>query len=327
MKRIFKVAGILVGCIVLLVFLTGLYINFFLPNVGKAPALTVERTSQRIQRGEYLANHVALCMDCHSTRRWDLYAGPMDSTGKAAGGERFGTEMGFPGTFYSPNITPHHLGNWSDGEIYRAITAGVNKEGKALFPLMAYKRFGKMADEDVYSIIAYIRTLPAIKKDNPASEPKFPVSLLLNTMPEKGTPGTIPSPNDKVAYGGYLVNAAGCVECHCQADDKGDLIAGTEFGGGRAFQSPVGIVRSANITMDKETGIGSWTEAAFVNRFRQYADSNYHPAKMGKDELNTVMPWSMYGGMKPEDLSAIYAYLKTVKPIRNQMVCYELAKK
>jgi mono/diheme cytochrome c family protein len=144
-------------------------------------------------------------------------------------------------------------------------------------------------------------------------------------MPAKGTPGKVPDPADKIAYGGYLITTAGCVECHSKTDDKGGVIAGTEFGGGMEFKMPGAILRSPNITPDQTTGIGNWTEAAFVSRFRQYADSNYHPPVVGKSEFNTPMPWLMFGKMKPQDLAAIYAYLKTVKPIQHKVMRYEPA--
>jgi hypothetical protein len=82
-------------------------------------------------------------------------------------------------------------------------------------------------------------------------------------------------------------------------------------------------VRSANITPDNETGIGSWTEEAFVKRFKVYADSSYKPHKVGSKEMNSAMPWTMYAGMKEGDLKAIFAYLKTVKPIRQKVVKFE----
>ena len=80
-----------------------------------------------------------------------------------------------------------------------------------------------------------------------------------------------------------------------------------------------GVVRSANITPDAETGIAKWTEEMFVNRFKSYTDSTYKPADIKPGEFNTVMPWTMYGNMKTEDLKAIYAYLRTVKPVKNEV--------
>ncbi len=311
--------GRILAGVMILIGLAMAYVKIALPDTGPAPDIKIEKTPARIERGKYLANHVAVCMDCHSTRDWSRYAGPMASGGFGAGGEAFTQEMGFPGKFFAPNITPYALGSWTDGEIFQAITTGVNKNGKALFPVMAYHRFGQMDKEDVYSIIAYIRELPSVQKDIPKSEPDFPVNFIINTMPHKAAFTKLPTQNDQVAYGKYLVNATGCVDCHSKTD-KGSVIPGTEFGGGMEFSSPNGILRSPNITLHKETGIGKWTKEMFVSRFKAYADSNYVPQKLSPGDINTPMPWTMYAGMKEKDLEAIFTYLSTIKPIDNYVI-------
>jgi hypothetical protein len=196
---------------------------------------------------------------------------------------------------------------------------GTSKDGEALFPLMGYPTYGKMDREDIYSIIAYIRTLPQIKNEVPARELDFPLNFLVNTMPAKETLATKPDSNNTVLYGRYLTESARCIECHSK-DDKGALVAGTEFGGGREFPFPNGTVtHSANITPDKETGIGNWTKENFLQRFKQYSDTSYHLQQLSKTDFNTPMPWIMYAGMTTKDLSAIYTYLQTVKPIKNKV--------
>lgn len=226
--------------------------------------------------------------------------------------------MGFHGRFISPNITPYALGDWTDGELFRAITSGVNKEGVALFPIMAYHRFGQMAEEDIHAIIVYIRTLPSIAKDNETSVADFPFNLILNTLPKKATLGKIPSTKDPVLYGQYLINAAGCVDCHSQVK-QGKVVPETEFGGGLEFLQPNGSSASPNITFDKATGLGKWSENDFVSRFKMYADSNYKAPQQAPTDVNTPMPWTMYAGMTEEDLKAIYAYLKSLPPIQNKV--------
>lgn len=323
--KLLKILGIVLLLLVVLIAGASVYLKSFLPNTGDAPDIKVETTPERLARSEYLANHVTICIDCHSTRDWSLYAGPVTSDDLGGGGEVFSREFGFPGVFYSKNITPHHLGNWTDGELLRAITSGVNKDGEALFPLMGYKRFGKMDQEDIYSIIAYIRSLKPVKTEIPEREVDFPVSFLLNTMPTPAKFTTRPQENDQINYGAYLVNAAGCVECHSKTD-KGQIIPGTEFGGGFEFNQPAGIARSANISPDKETGIGTWTSEMFVGRFKMYTDSSYTPSKLAPDEVNTPMPWVMYSGMKQSDLEAIFAFLQTVKPQKNKIIKFEKRK-
>jgi mono/diheme cytochrome c family protein len=317
-----KVIGIILLVLAVVVVAAGTYIKTALPNTGPATDIKIERTVQRIQRGEYLANHVSACMDCHSTRNYELYAGPIASGNFGGGGEKFDQQMGFPGAFYAPNITPYALGIWTDGEIFRAITTGVNKSGKALFPLMPWSHVGQMDKEDVYSIIAYLRTLPAVKKDNPASKADFPVSFIINTMPHKANFSSIPNESDTLKHGAYLVNAAACVDCHSQTD-HGSIIKGTEFSGGMEFKQPGGVTRSANITPDKATGIGTWDKAMFVARFKAFENINSASLKVPANGVNTPMPWYMYSGMKTSDLEAIYTYLRSIHPIKHQVNKFE----
>ncbi len=317
MKKI--IFGVLIIIILVLVLGAG-YLKLMLPNVGEAPQLTVDNISQRIKHGEYLANHVAACMDCHSSRDWSLYSGPILSGTLGNGGEYFGPEMGFPGKFYSRNITPAGLGDWTDGEIFRAITTGVDRNGKALFPVMPYASYGKMDKEDIYDIIAYIRSIPPIEKEVPASKANFPMNFIMNTIPTKATFTEKPSRSDSVKYGAYLVSAAACIECHTQVE-KGQIIPALAYSGGREFVMPNITVRSANITPDMETGIGTWTAEGFIQRFKLYADEN-RLEKVSPSQFNTIMPWAMYAGMDSTDLKAIYVYLRSLKPIKNEVVLF-----
>lgn len=315
--KILKSIGIVLSIIVLLAISGGFYMNFALPNTGDAENIKVEITAKRLERGEYLANHVAACMDCHSKRDWNLYAGPMVNGTLGSGGELFDENLGFPGKIYAPNITPHALANWTDGEIIRAITTGESKDGRALFPLMVYSRFGKMDKEDILSIVAYLKSIAPIVNEVPKTELNFPINLINTTLPKQASFQKIPAEKDSVNYGAYLVNVAGCVDCHSKTD-KGQVIAGTEFGGGMEFKFKDGTLTSPNITMHKN-GIGNWNKDAFVQRFKMYSDSSYKPEPVGLSVNNSPMPWSMYAGMKPKDLEAIYAYLKSVKPQANKV--------
>jgi mono/diheme cytochrome c family protein len=217
-----------------------------------------------------------------------------------------------------PNITQTKLKSWSDGELFRAITTGVKKDGSAIFPLMPWPYYSKMDREDIYSIITYIRTLKPIASDYPKSTLDFPLNILVHTMPQKATLGTKPATTDTLAYGKYLVQSAACQECHSQ-DDKGVLIPGLEFAGGKEFGGADSKVRSANITPESATGIGNWKKKEFIARFKMYKDASTWPS-LGPKDPQTVMPWWQYGKMTEEDLGAIYAYLRTVKPVKNAVV-------
>ena len=182
---------------------------------------------------------------------------------------------------------------------------------------MPYSHYGKMDKEDVYDIIAYLRQLPSIKSDIPQRSIDFPMNFILNTIPANAVPLERPAKTDLVNYGHYIVTIAACIECHTQVK-KGQIIPELAYSGGREFQMPNGAVRSANITPDAETGLGNWTEDAFIARFKAYTDSA-NIAKVAVNRVNTIMPWSMYAGMDTSDLRAVYAYLKTIKPIKNKV--------
>lgn len=307
--------------VVIVVAIVGLlsYIKLALPNVGDAPDMKVEMTPENIARGEYLANHVTVCIDCHSTRDWSRFSGPPMEGTFGMGGDLFDQKFGFPGAYTAKNITPAGIANWTDGELFRVITTGVNKEGKAMFPVMPYTYYGQMDEEDIKCIIAYIRTIKSIENKPVESVSDFPMNFIVNTIPHKANFQKRPPEFDVLNTGKYIANASGCVECHTQFE-KGQLIAGTEFGGGREFTLPgIGIIRSANISSDQETGIGSWGKDKFISLFKTRSDSTTLHAKLNKKDFNTVMPWTMYGTMKDADLEAIYTYLRTVKPIKNSV--------
>ncbi|WP_041537193.1 c-type cytochrome [Pseudopedobacter saltans] len=327
MKKIGKIAVWLVIVLVFMGIILLGYVKFGLPDVGQAADLKIESTAERLERGKYLANHVCLCMDCHSVRDWSKLSGPVDMNSFGAGGDRFDHNMGLPGIYYASNITPHGLKDWTDGEIYRAITNGVTKDNRALFPIMPYQHFMQMDPEDVYSIIAYIRTLPTKESEIKASESDFPMNFIINTIPQKMDIKIVkPSANDQIAYGRYLVNAASCSDCHSKME-KGKPVSGMDFAGGNEFKYPDGKTSnfSANITPDTETGIGLWTEEQFVNRFAAYREIKENPRAVSKGEFQTIMPWIMMSGMNDSDLKAIYAYLRTIKPVRNKVTPFVTA--
>jgi mono/diheme cytochrome c family protein len=325
MKKLLKIVMYLF--LLLIVGIAGLltYVKLALPDVEKAQDLKVELTPERISRGSYLANHVAACMDCHSTRDFSLFAGPPKKGTEGMGGDRFDETMGFPGVYYAKNITPAGIAGYTDGELYRLITTGVNKKGEAIFPVMPYPYYGKMDPEDIKAIIAYLRTLPPIQSNVPESKSNFPMNFIINTIPQNADPQKTPPKSDKVAYGRHLANMSACIECHTQVE-KGQIIKELMYSGGREFQFPDGsVLKSANITPDAETGIGKWTEEEFIKKFKSFGDSAYVSPKIAPGEFNTIMPWTMYAGMTQEDLSAIYAYLRTVPPMKNQVVKFSKA--
>jgi hypothetical protein len=303
------------------------YLRFGLPRVAAAPDTTIEVTPERLARGRYLVEHVMGCMSCHSpARHGDRYSLPPIVERKGAGGLFFTPENRFPGTLYAKNITPHNLGSWSDGEIVRALTVGVDREGEPIFPLMPSRFYAQLDRRDIYAVVAYLRTLKPVVNVVQKSQIDFPLNLIIRTEIEERDFGRRPELSDNLAYGRYMTTAAGCVDCHTNIVDGQAL--GEPFAGGREFYTPpVGLMRSANITPDKQTGIGDWSRQAFIERFKSMTPEAVMEMKVEPGEANTLMPWWEFSGMTRQDLGAIYDYLMTQKPVRAEIVTFEPIKK
>lgn len=319
MKKFLKV--ILIILIIIVVAIGGIliYVTNFLPNIEAPEDLKVEMTHENIERGKYLANEVMGCVGCHAQRDYSRFAGPIIEETKGGGGELWDHKLNFPGTLYAPNITPTVLKDWTDGEIYRAITAGVDKNGKPLFPIMPYHQYGKLPKEDIYAVIAYIRQLKPLANTYPKRKLDFPLNILVHLMPAEGSHFLKPDSTNLVKLGEYMITAASCYDCHTPME-KGRFVENMAYAGGMEFPLPTGgIVRAANLTPDKETGLGNWSEEMFVNRFKAYADPGYVPHKVAPNEFNSYMPWDYYSHLKEHDLKAIYAYLQSLKPINHKV--------
>ncbi len=320
MKKFIKIIGIIFSFLLLVIVGALAFLQLSFPRVDPAEDLKIEYSTERVERGRYLAHHVVLCMDCHAERDFSKFAGPPKDGTLGQGGDRFDHQMGFPGVFYAKNITPAGIGDYTDGELYRVITTGVDNEGEPIFPVMPYMYYGKMDPEDIYDVIAYIRSLTPKENEIPESSADFPVSAIIRTVPTNASPTKKPNPQDVLAYGAYMTNASGCIECHTPADPQGMIIQELAFSGGRDFPLPGGAkVTSSNIT-PHANGIGAWDEDMFVARFKAYAGPDYKHVDVPMGEFNSIMPWTMYAGMKESDLRAIYKYLNQLEPSSNQVV-------
>lgn len=289
------------------------------PAVPPAENVTVRATPELVARGEYLAKHVSGCVVCHADHDYAQYANPVVPGTEGRGGENFGVDGSAVRVLYSSNITPAGIGSWTDGELIRAFTTGVNRDGTPLFPIMPYLRYGRLSQDDVHAIVAYLRTLKAVEYTPPPRELGMPLPLVVRTIPTPASLRPIPPKTDRVAYGEYITNAAACADCHTP-QESGQPIPGRDFAGG--FEFPLrggGIVRSANITPDANTGIGAWTEEQFIEKFKAFDGAARRTLTPAEQRENTSMPWYDYAGMTREDLGAIYVYLRSLPPLVNRV--------
>lgn len=320
MKRSIKILIYTLTTVLIVAIILATYVFTAFPKVDPPEEIQVAITEEQVERGKYLAYHVMMCADCHSSRDFSKFSGPPHPGTEFVGGDVFDQSMGFPGQFVSANITPFGVGDWTDGELFRLITEGVTKDGNAIFPVMPYHLFGKLAREDVEAVIAYIRTLDPVETDHPQSKADFPFNFILRTMPQTAELREKPDPSDRIGYGEYVFTAAACADCHTKFE-KGKPV-GPLAGGGREFQFPDGsIVRSANLT-PHETGIQHYTRDGFINLFKRYADSAYVLPNVKPGEFQTLMPWYMYSGMTETDLGAIYDYIQTLPPYDNTVTLF-----
>lgn len=286
-------------------------------TIGSAVALPASAQDQNalVKRGEYLMNGPVACGNCHTPRAADMSLVPgMDFAG--------GFHIVDPAfDVYAANITPDPetgIGTWTDEQIITAIRQGKDDEGKVIFPPMPVPTYNNMSDDDVKAIVAYLHTLKPIHNEVPESTWNIPQQAM---PPAKGLPA--PDPSDKVAYGGYIVNAlAHCFECHTTPDAQGmPDFAGHLGAGGFLIQLAPGMtVRTPNITSDPETGLGKWSD----DDIKKALTEGITPTGV---HLSPPMPFPFFKNMTPDDLDAVVAYVRTIPPIVNKVERTDFQKK
>jgi mono/diheme cytochrome c family protein len=316
MRRILRITGIVLGVIVILsagaiTFTIG-WRPFIGPRARPLTNRTFEATPERLARGKYLTENVLDCFACHSQHDWSKHDAPVISGTEGGGQDPF--PLGnLPGKVYPPNISPDKetgAGNWTDDQLARAIREGIGHDGRALFPFMPYESYSHLSDEDLASVIVYLRSLPPVHRVVPRTELIFPVKYLIRSAPQPITkPVPPPDLSTPVKRGDWLVRVAGCRDCHTP-QVNGQPLANLDLAGGFVLKGPWGTVSSANITPDP-SGISYYDERLFVTVIR----TGY----VGARELRQAMPWWDYRGMTDEDLKAIFAYLRTVPPIKHRV--------
>jgi mono/diheme cytochrome c family protein len=249
-------------------------------HARSAPALDlkVAGTPEQIARGRAISD--GFCSACHS------------KTGTLTGGLNLGEDFPVPiGSFVSSNLTPAgQLSHWSDGDIFRAIRNGIDRDGRWLV-IMSYTNAGKLSDDDTKALIAYIRSVPAA--GTPTANPPDHLNMLglvmlgAGKLP-KGKPvstGIIAAPpsGPTLQYGEYILSYQDCRACH------GDKLTG----GVPGQLGPIG----PDLNLVK-----GWTFEEFVATMRTGVDPNGH-------QLAKQMPWRPIGRMSDEELRAVYEYL------------------
>jgi mono/diheme cytochrome c family protein len=274
-----------------------------------------ERTDARMARGEYLVEAGAHCFHCHSDHDMSNPEAPVIQAKKGAGWELPIPELG---TITAPNITPDKdtgIGSWSDDEIARAVQEGIDKDGKALFPVMPYDSFRNLDEEDLASIIVYLRSIPPVRNTVPQRKLIFPLNFIVNTIPKPLTAHAAPAPRTTaVARGEYLVKAvAGCDTCHTPTDAQGLPLPGLAYSGGAVFHDPSQHgkeIFSANITKDP-SGLEHYDEAMFLETIRA--------GQMRGRTLSHIMPFEMFKRLTDDDLKDIWAFLREQTPVKHRV--------
>ncbi|HLW98918.1 MAG TPA: hypothetical protein VKR82_09745 [Candidatus Acidoferrales bacterium] len=316
MKKLLKVLGWLLLVLILLLPVAITFTIGWRPFIGpRTRALTprtFESTPERLARGKYLAENVSGCVFCHTPHDWTVVSPP--STLPNLGAGEVIPETDLPGRVVAPNLTPDRetgAGSWTDDQLARAIREGVGHDGRALFPFMPYQHYASLSDEDLASIIVYLRALPPVRNPLPATDIIFPVKYLIRNVPQ---PLTAPVPPPDLSTpekrGAYMANEGACSDCHTPADDHGVPLPGLDFAGGFILVGPWGRVASANLTPDP-SGIPYYDTKMFIDTIRT--------GSVRARRLNPIMPSDVYRGMTDEDLSAIFAFLKTLKPVRHHV--------
>lgn len=286
------------------------------PFIGpKARPLTdrkFEATPERLARGKYLTENVLDCFACHSQRDWTKHDAPLIPGTEGGGVAPFPLE-GLPGKVNPPNISPNKetgAGNWTDDQLTRAIRDGIGHDGRPLFPIMPYENYRHLSDEDLASVIVYLRSLPPVYHVVPETELIFPVKYLIRSVPQPiTTPVPPPDLSTPVKRGEFLIRVAACRDCHTP-QKNGQPLPGLDLAGGWAMQGPWGYVASANITPDP-SGISYYDEKLFLDVM--------HTGYVKARKLAPIMPWWVHRGMTDEDLKAMFAYLQTVPPIKHRV--------
>ncbi|MGH6623574.1 MAG: c-type cytochrome [Burkholderiaceae bacterium] len=281
------------------------------------PALqaSAQTPTSAVERGRYLVESILACGNCHTPKS---PAGEPIARRNLSGGLSFSLP---PFVGVASNITPDRetgLGSWSDDDIKRAIVQGVRpNHGRLanthLAVVMATSFFKALTPSDQDAVVAYLRSVPAIRNEVPT--PTYRAPQVHQPYPDAEAGFADAKMGDPVYRGRYLATIAHCMECH-STFDKGVFDYSRLGAGGRWFDSKVvqGFPadwpgsRAANITSHPTAGLGRWTDAEIKRAITQGISRD------GR-KLQPPMGFSYYAKLSPSDLDAIVAYLRTLPPL------------
>jgi mono/diheme cytochrome c family protein len=263
-----------------------------------------------VERGSYLVNSIGQCVNCHGRDAQGSY----HPERALSGGFSFDVvDPSIPGHAIAPNITPDPdtgIGKWSKADIVMALRNGKRPDGSIIGPPMPIPVYRHMSDSDANAIAVYLLSRPPIKSFVPKSQYKIKLTEYGPTV----THIAAPSRGDKVVYGGYLMTMGHCVLCHTPLGQDGQPFnMKLAFAGGRAF-GPVGQsgpTVSRNITSDPDQGLGKWTDDQIKNAITK-------GIRPDGTKLAGPMPYDRFAKLTPADLDAIVAFIRTIKPVKNQ---------
>ena len=288
-----------------------IYLSVLLLMLAASDA-AAQTTRDQIARGKYVFGAAAGC-GCHTVAKQPLNAG----------GRKYDGPFG---TVYSSNITPDPasgIGKWTDEQIITATRSGRRPNGERLIPVHPYTVFNGMAEQDLKDVVAYLRSVPPINRATPAKKISVPMFESVFLPAWLATFAAIESPpksaaTSGVARGEYLTRAVShCGECHTprtmtMAVDNTRFLAGNPKGKG-----PEGSA-VPNITPDRETGLGSWTEEQITDYL---GTGNKPDGDVAGGLMMEVIEGSAagYKDLTKADRQAIAKYLKSIPPTKNKI--------
>ena len=266
--------------------------------------------NDRVVRGRYIFALAGGC-GCHTAE-----GGPTN-----AGGRPLKTPFG---TFYGTNITPdpaHGIGQWSDKELIDGIRLGIRPDGSVMSPVMPYPAFNGMSDADVAALVAYLRSLPAVQRENIPHKLSIPLSQLGNRVWRWLFFSPVIAPTavakEGIERGQYISeHIAHCQECHTPRTLWGTLDRSRDLAG-----NPSGIDGEVtpNITPDAETGVGKWSDADMVTLLKSGFLPNMDTVQGLMALVIEGIPEGGYKDMTDADAQAVTQYLKSVPPISQRI--------